>query len=116
MLKEIDNDVRSRTRKAYDPVPALKALGHPLRYSMFELLAGGEKCVCKLVDAVDASQPLVSHHLAILKKAGLIRDRQDSTWVYYSVDAENWEAFRRSMANLHPADVPASPCPPEDVR
>ncbi len=111
MIKEIGNEGLDR---GYDPVPVLKALAHPLRFSLFELLAGGEKCVCDLVDVVDASQPLVSHHLSVLKKAGLVRDRHDATWVYYSAAPEGWEAFRDALNGIRPTAATATPCPPED--
>jgi ArsR family transcriptional regulator len=101
--------------KLYDPVPALKALGHPLRFALLELLAGGEKCVCDLVEEVDASQPLVSHHLAILKRAGLVVDRQEATWAYYNVDRENWEVLQSTIAGIQPNTTPAIPCSPEDA-
>lgn len=99
--------------RGQDPVPALKALGHPLRFSLFELLASGEKCVCDLVEAIDASQPLVSHHLAVLKKAGLVRDRQDATWVYYSIDGEKWAALQEKICAIQASSAPTTPCPPE---
>ncbi len=109
MLKE-----RTTAERGYDPVPVLKALAHPLRFGMIEALASGEKCVCDLVESFDASQPLVSHHLAILKKAGLIHDRHDATWVYYSLDPAKWESFQNTMANLNPSGASTTPCPPED--
>ncbi len=109
MLKE-----RTSVAREYDPVPVLKALAHPLRFGLVEALASGEKCVCDLVESFDASQPLVSHHLAILKKAGLVHDRHDATWVYYSLDPDKWTAFQNSVSNLRPSETPTTPCPPED--
>lgn len=111
MLEAVDRG--AATERVYDPIPALKALGHPLRFSLFELLAGGEKCVCDLVEEIDASQPLVSHHLAVLKRAGLVRDRQDATWVYYSIDGERWAALQKTICAIQTSSVPTSPCPPE---
>lgn len=110
VLKEPTSTAASEER---DPVPALKALAHPLRFRLFTLLASGEKCVCDLVDDVDASQPLVSHHLATLKKAGLIRDRQDATWNYYSVDVKRWSAVRDAICAIQPSSLTAASCPPE---
>ncbi|MGI8650774.1 MAG: ArsR/SmtB family transcription factor [Rubrobacter sp.] len=97
-----------------DPVLALKALAHPLRFRLFTLLASGEKCVCDLVDGVDASQPLVSHHLSVLKKARLVTDRQDATWNYYSIDTRRWNEVRDALLEIQPSQAPAAPCPPED--
>lgn len=111
MLKDAEKS--GTFRKTYDPVPAIKALAHPLRYGLVELLAEGEKCVCDLVDEVGASQPLVSHHLAILKRAGLVGDRHEATWTYYSLNPEKWETFQRSIASVQPSGAPSLPCPPE---
>lgn len=105
---------RTSAAKGSDPVPVLKALAHPLRFGLVEALASGEKCVCDLVEAFDASQPLVSHHLAVLKKAGLVLDRQDATWVYYKLDAAKWSDFQSSMQSIRPSEIPTAPCPPED--
>jgi ArsR family transcriptional regulator, arsenate/arsenite/antimonite-responsive transcriptional repressor len=113
MLEAVDRGATGA--RGCDPVPALKALAHPLRFSLFELLASGEKCVCDLVEAMDASQPLVSHHLAVLKKARLVRDRQDATWNYYSVDAERWNEVREALSSIRPSELPSVPCPPEDT-
>jgi ArsR family transcriptional regulator len=109
MLKE-----RTSAGRGFDPVPMLKALAHPLRFGLVEALASGEKCVCDLVESFDASQPLVSHHLAILKKAGLVHDRQDATWVYYKLDPAKWEAFQTAIKAIRPSEIPTTPCPPED--
>jgi ArsR family transcriptional regulator len=48
-------------------------------------LARRELCVCEIVDALGLPQPLVSHHLAALRGAGLVQDRRDAHWVYYSL-------------------------------
>lgn len=109
MLKE-----RTGAERSYDPVPMLKALAHPLRFGLIELLSSGEKCVCDLVEEFGASQPLVSHHLAILKKVGLVHDRQDATWVYYSLDSQRWSAFQNAMESIQPSASRSTPCPPED--
>jgi ArsR family transcriptional regulator, arsenate/arsenite/antimonite-responsive transcriptional repressor len=45
--------------------------------------AGGEACVCELVDRFDLSQPTISHHLKVLREAGLIDSERRGTWVYY---------------------------------
>lgn len=50
----------------------LKALAHPTRLWMAEQLAGGEKCVCEFVDAVEFDFSTISKHLAVLKQAGIV--------------------------------------------
>lgn len=63
-----------------------KALGDPTRLKIFEMiLRDGEVCVCKIVDEMDVGQSAISHHIAILKNAGLISSRRDGQWIHYSV-------------------------------
>ncbi len=61
----------------------LKALGHPTRLWMAEQLADGEKCVCELVENIDADFSTVSKHLTILKQAGVVIDEKRGKQVYY---------------------------------
>ncbi|MBF0555767.1 MAG: metalloregulator ArsR/SmtB family transcription factor [Nitrospirae bacterium] len=63
------------------------ALSDETRLRIIKLLEMGELCVCDITAALDMSQPKVSFHLSILKEAGLIRDRKDGKWVYYSLGA-----------------------------
>ena len=63
-----------------------RALGDETRLRILERLSEGEQCVCDLTDALDAGQSLMSFHLRTLKDAGLLRDRREGRWVYYSLD------------------------------
>lgn len=60
-----------------------KALGHPTRLWIVRQLAGGEHCVCEFVDAVGVDFSTISRHLAILKRAGVIKDDKRGKSVYY---------------------------------
>jgi ArsR family transcriptional regulator, arsenate/arsenite/antimonite-responsive transcriptional repressor len=63
-----------------------KALGDPVRLRLVSLIGarrGGEVCVCDLTSAFDLSQPTISHHLKVLREAGLIESQRRGTWVYY---------------------------------
>ena len=63
-----------------------KALGDPVRLRLVSLIGahqGGEVCVCDLTTAFDLSQPTISHHLKVLKDAGIIDSERRGTWVYY---------------------------------
>lgn len=63
-----------------------KALGDPVRLRLLSMIAsrdGGEVCVCDLTPAFDLSQPTISHHLKLLREAGLIAAERRGTWVYY---------------------------------
>ena len=61
------------------------ALSDPIRLEILSYLRSGEKCVCQIVPHLDLIQPLVSRHLKILKKAGIVRCRKESTKRMYSV-------------------------------
>jgi ArsR family transcriptional regulator, arsenate/arsenite/antimonite-responsive transcriptional repressor len=63
--------------------PAFRVLAEPLRWRIVELLAAEELCVCHLVEMLDASQSLVSHHLRVLRDAGLVETERFRYWTYY---------------------------------
>jgi ArsR family transcriptional regulator len=63
-----------------------KALGDPVRLRLVSLIGarqGGEICVCDLTAAFDLTQPTISHHLRVLREAGIIDSERRGTWVYY---------------------------------
>ncbi|HKS44397.1 MAG TPA: metalloregulator ArsR/SmtB family transcription factor [Amycolatopsis sp.] len=65
-----------------------KALSDPVRLRLLSLIAsheGGEACVCELIGPFDVSQPTISHHLKVLREAGLADCERRGTWVYYWV-------------------------------
>ncbi|MFF7266339.1 ArsR/SmtB family transcription factor [Streptomyces sp. NPDC008159] len=65
-----------------------KALSDPIRLRLLSLIAsheGGEACVCDLIGPFDVSQPTISHHLKVLREAGLVGSERRGTWVYYWV-------------------------------
>lgn len=64
----------------------LKALANETRLSILRLLSVREMCVCELTVALGLTQPTASHHLSILQKAGLVNDRKEGKWVFYSID------------------------------
>src|SRR5512140_286610 len=69
----------------------LRVLGEPKRLLLFHLLMEGVQCNCELSDALDMPPNLISHHLRVLREAGLIdveRDPVDARWLYYSVNRE----------------------------
>jgi ArsR family transcriptional regulator, arsenate/arsenite/antimonite-responsive transcriptional repressor len=66
-----------------------KALGDPVRLRLVSLIGahqGGEVCVCELTDAFDLTQPTISHHLKVLREAGIITSERRGTWVYYRLE------------------------------
>jgi ArsR family transcriptional regulator, arsenate/arsenite/antimonite-responsive transcriptional repressor len=62
------------------------ALSDETRVEIVEMLSHGERCVCELMDSLDAAQSRLSFHLKTLKDAGLVTDRREGRWVYYSLD------------------------------
>jgi ArsR family transcriptional regulator len=65
-----------------------RALGDENRLKIIDLLRGGERCVCELTDALDLGQSLLSFHLRALKDAGMVTDRRDGRWAYYTLDRD----------------------------
>jgi ArsR family transcriptional regulator len=70
---------------AIDMAKAFKALGDPVRLRLLSLItsADGESCVCDLTEAFDLTGPTISHHLKVLREAGLVDCQRRGTWVYY---------------------------------
>ena len=72
--------------RAAELAPVFKALGDPVRLRLLSMIAsreGGEVCVCEMTPAFELSQPTISHHLKLLRQAGLIDCERRGTWVYY---------------------------------
>ena len=69
----------------------LKALGHPARLAIVNMLMEGIQCNCEISERLGLSLSLISHHMRVLCEVGLVdgeRDRDDARWIYYSVDKE----------------------------
>jgi len=64
-----------------------KALGDPVRVQLIDVLRkhAGKVCVCELVPLFDLSQPTISHHLKVLRQAGLVESEREGLWAYYYV-------------------------------
>src|SRR5437763_7549421 len=67
-----------------------KALGDPVRVQLVDVLRkhAGKVCVCELVPLFDLSQPTVSHHLKVLRQAGIVESEREGLWAYYYVKPE----------------------------
>jgi ArsR family transcriptional regulator len=64
------------------------ALSDATRLAALEMLRGGGRCVCELQDQLDCAQSRLSFHLKVLKDAGLVNDRKEGRWSYYSIVPE----------------------------
>ncbi|MFE9956080.1 ArsR/SmtB family transcription factor [Micromonospora sp. NPDC005299] len=86
--------------------PMFKALGDPVRLRLMSMIASvPEMCVCDLTPAFDLSGPTISHHLKVLREAGLVDSERRGTWVWYRVKPE---AFRQLGALLDISAAPAA--------
>lgn len=84
--------------------PMFKALGDPVRLRLLSMIASApEICVCDLTAAFDLSGPTISHHLKVLREAGLVDSERRGTWVWYRVKPE---ALRQLGALLNISATP----------
>jgi ArsR family transcriptional regulator len=75
-----------------------KALADPTRVAIVNCLsAADEVCVCNLTETFDLSQPTISHHLKILREAGLVESSRRGTWAYYRLVPEAIDALRGAL-------------------
>lgn len=102
-----------------------KALGDETRLKIVEMLSEQEMCVCEIIARLNMSQPAVSHHLKILRQAGVVKDSRDGKWIYYSLDVDVFkdvfkgentkiiqsyaEPIKRKIENLKPSKVRTDP-------
>jgi ArsR family transcriptional regulator len=77
-------------REAEHLASVAKALGDPIRLQLVDVLRkhAGKVCVCELVPLFDLSQPTVSHHLKVLREAGIVGSERRGLWAYYYVNPE----------------------------
>ena len=88
-------------------VRLFKALGDENRMQILTLLHDGDKCGCRLLEALDISQPTLSHHMKILCDAGLVSARREGKWMYYSICCQAVAEIRYLLQTLlDPTRVP----------
>jgi ArsR family transcriptional regulator len=74
---------------AADAPAMFRALGHPIRLELLRHIAArGPICGCHLEEALPYTQPLISKHLRILRRSGLLTSRREGKWVYYSLELD----------------------------
>lgn len=83
-------------------VQLFHALSDETRLGIIEKLRSGEQCVCDLQDDLEAAQSRLSFHLRVLKEAGLVTDRKEGRWSYYSIVPE-------ALAEVHDLAVAMQP-------
>ncbi len=89
--------------------PGLRALAEPRRWRIVELLADEDLCVCHLAEELEVAQPLVSHHLRVLRDCGLVASERHRYWTYYRLrPAVLTEVARGLSALVQRADEQAA--------
>jgi ArsR family transcriptional regulator, arsenate/arsenite/antimonite-responsive transcriptional repressor len=76
------------------------ALSDETRLQILERLRSDERCVCELTDALDAAQSRMSFHLKVLKDAGLVSDRREGRWMYYTLNREALDEIADLLQSL----------------
>lgn len=79
----------------------LRALADPVRLQLLSIIASApehEACVCDMTDAVDVSQPTVSHHLRVLTEAGVLSRQRRGAWAWFRLEASRLEEIRSFLA------------------
>jgi DNA-binding transcriptional ArsR family regulator len=75
-----------------------RALGDETRLAILrQLRAQGEVCACDFVACCDVAQPTVSHHLKVLRQAGLVSGERRGLWIYYRIEPEAFERVRELL-------------------
>ena len=95
MLSLIPKNLERATRRFH-------ALADETRLQIIDRLRDGEQCVCDLTDMLQTTQSLLSFHLKTLKEAGILTDRREGRWVYYSLSPEAIEELERLIGSLKP--------------
>ncbi len=78
------------------------ALSDETRVALVERLRNGERCVCELMDHLDAAQSRLSFHLKVLRDAGIVDCRREGRWAYYWLRPDAFEALEDSVKELAP--------------
>ncbi|MBO5377801.1 MAG: winged helix-turn-helix transcriptional regulator [Ruminiclostridium sp.] len=77
-----------------------KAFCDENRIKILQLLLDGEKCACRLLEAMNITQPTLSHHMKTLLDSGIVNGRKEGKWMYYSISAEGVEYARQCFNAL----------------
>lgn len=88
----------SKEQKAVGETYAfLRAIADPNRLKILCVLQGGAKCVCEIVSAIGISDKLTSHHLKQLKDIGLLTEKREGKFIYYSLDKRVIKMYKKNL-------------------
>jgi ArsR family transcriptional regulator, arsenate/arsenite/antimonite-responsive transcriptional repressor len=82
------------------------ALSDETRLGILDMLRDGERCVCDLQSELDAAQSRLSFHLKVLRDAGLVVDRKEGRWSYYTIVPDALATVHDMVVGLRPATIP----------
>jgi DNA-binding transcriptional ArsR family regulator len=85
-----------------------KALSIPVRLKILELIAGRPRCVNAITHSLTISQPAVSQHLAVLRRAGLVTGEKQGYMVHYAINRERLGELRRAMDEFPKEEIPSA--------
>ena len=77
-----------------------KAFCDENRIKILQLLIDGEKCACKLLEAMNITQPTLSHHMKTLLDSGIVNGRKEGKWMHYSISKEGLEKAQKYLDYL----------------
>lgn len=104
------------SRASAKPIEAASRLFHalsePTRLRILEELKDGEQCVCELTETFGTGQSRLSFHLRVLKEAGLINDRPEGRWMYYSLNFEGIKELAELVDSLQKSQPSRQSCGP----
>ena len=89
-----------------------KAFCDENRIRILNLLRGGEKCACKLLEELSISQPTLSHHMKLLCDSGIVVGRKEGKWMHYRISSEGVQIAKDYLTGLTPANAAceSKPC------
>ena len=93
-------DLHLSGKTALELADIFKALGDETRLTIVQLLVGRELCVCDILDSFVMSQPAISHHLKILRQAGVVRDKREGKWIYYILNPATLDLLGGVLCSL----------------
>lgn len=91
-------------------VEQLRALANPARLSIVRELRGGTRCACELAEVADVSSTLLSHHLKVLRTAGLISGARRGRWIDYTLDEHTLRALFGGLDTPAPRRATRTEC------
>jgi len=100
LVQELESVDGLRSGDAEQLARDLEIFAHPVRVQILDILTrrSGHVCVCDIESGVSVKQPTVSHHLRLLRRAGIVQSQREGQWIYYFVNRPELEAVRERIS------------------